>query len=174
MSKIDEFTNACIFFRDSRREAEDIYGLCLVASIATRQGDGITFSEMNRIIHDELYQLRDKKNCCHVVKRQTHVDKYGWWEPAQCAICDSILEKGWYCPDSPDLICHYFSVTEDDGSETVMLLDGNEVPCPKSRCYDCDPCNMKPRDVCLNPGVPDQEYQSEDWCLYCGHPEERK
>lgn len=60
----------------------------------------------------------------------------------------------WDCPKSPDYKCHYF--TEEpwyDGRRVVYLSDG--------RTYGYD-------------GQVPQEYESEDCCLFCGEPYERK
>lgn len=74
-----------------------------------------------------------------------HVNGDG--ESASCAVCSTSL--GWRCPDAPDGVCHYF--TESDGA--VKLIDGSTVQPPA----DHDP-----------------EFETEDSCIFCGSPEERK
>lgn len=73
-------------------------------------------------------------------------------EGADCLICHR--DYGWRCKNSPDGICHYF--TQPNGI-SVNLINGNidNVQFKKSDNYD-------------------PEYESYDWCVYCGMPEERK
>ena len=59
---------------------------------------------------------------------------------------------GWWCDKSPDNSCYYYS-DEKDGSRIVELCNGTEVALPK----ELDP-----------------EYETDDCCLFCGEPEERK
>lgn len=76
---------------------------------------------------------------------------------AVCEICE--LDFGWWCPDSPDHACHYHSeYVEKDGAiyRIVVLLDG-----AKDESF-------------LDKDVPEKEHETEDCCLYCGEPEERK
>lgn len=65
---------------------------------------------------------------------------------ARCDICGSYF--GWWCPESKDHVCHYES---EHG--IVELIDGTAVSVPK----DHDP-----------------DYECDDWCIFCGNPEERK
>ena len=46
------------------------------------------------------------------------------WGGKRCGRCLASVD-GWYCPDSPDKSCHYFS---RDGK--IRLDDGSEVPVP--------------------------------------------
>ena len=66
----------------------------------------------------------------------------------RCAICDK--SHGWACPHSPDKVCHYFSF---DGK--IELVSGEYVDVPDD-----------------HDGMASDE--SEDWCIYCGDPDERK
>ena len=96
-----------------------------------------------RIVINDLQKLLGKWEYGHrhiIIKHRIGAGAY-------CAICDKSF--GWYCANSPDHICHYFS---KDGK--ITLIDGTNV--------------QKPVDS------PDKGHQSEDWCLYCGEPEERK
>lgn len=75
-----------------------------------------------------------------------------------CPICRK--EFGWWCPKSPDHVCHYFAQRETVGEGTavsvpllVELMDGSKVVAPAG----------------ADPG-----YMTSDCCLYCGEPEERK
>ena len=96
-------------------------------------------------LYREAGDLRE--NCKHkVLVKQP--DASGHYGSAECEGCDS--DFGWYCPDSPDHRCHYWMDTEN-GQNSVLLLDGtrHELPAETEEpCYD--------------------------WCLFCGHPEERK
>ncbi len=56
---------------------------------------------------------------------------------------------GWPCPDSLDGVCHYYT---EDGM--IHLIDGREVPSPTK--------------------VKDRRYESDDQCVFCGEPSERK
>lgn len=62
-----------------------------------------------------------------------------------CGICNCTF--GWRCPNSPDTICHYFTV-----GGKVELFDQTKVDPP--------------------PGH-DPSGESEDSCIYCGEPEDR-
>jgi len=66
-----------------------------------------------------------------------------------CPTCKSSFDKdGWYCEPSPDKRCHYYS---RDGK--ISLRNGNTVDIPT----DHDP-----------------EYETDDCCIFCGDPDERK
>lgn len=65
---------------------------------------------------------------------------------AVCTVCKE--DFGWRCKESPDGVCHYYT---DDGK--VTLIDGRVVDPPAD--HDC-------------------KSESSDWCVFCGHPEERK
>lgn len=79
-----------------------------------------------------------EKSCKHNIKQK--------WSSATCDICDKYF--GWYCPDSPDHACHYYS---NEGK--VELLDGTLMNVPE----DHDP-----------------SYETDDDCMFCHQPEERK
>jgi ribonuclease HI len=85
----------------------------------------------------ELYNQK-KDSCKHVI-----VEK---GDSAYCALCSDHF--GWYCPDSPDHSCHYFS-----HAGKVELSDGTLVDKPAND-YD--------------------GYETDDMCLFCGDPQERK
>lgn len=68
---------------------------------------------------------------------------------AGCAVCGTSLT--WDCPESPDGYCHY--VTEWGSDTKVLLRDGTTVE--------------------LSEPTP-RQYQTEDACLFCGEPDERK
>jgi hypothetical protein len=76
-------------------------------------------------------------------------------ESAVCYNCGS-YRFGWYCKDSPDNECHYFSEELEESKFTIELRDG-------SRFQLANDYSKK-----------SQEYESDDDCLFCGNPEERK
>lgn len=70
---------------------------------------------------------------------------------AFCEICEK--DFGWRCPDSPDTVCHYYT-KESNGKLVVELVNGVELPFTKE--------GHKP------------DFETDDVCLFCGAPEERK
>jgi hypothetical protein len=110
--------------------------------------DGITILVHERAVV-ELRLSDARKRCPHVVSRDGTQD----YDPeddggvATCAICGR--EFGWWCPDSPDNVCHYFTVGTQG---KVKLLAGEFVTSPEH----------------------DPEYETDDRCLWCGQPNERK
>lgn len=77
-------------------------------------------------------------------------------ESGQCPECRGYV-GGWWCPKSPDNSCYYHSEPiVKNGSESVnvvVLENGEHVELPRTH-------------------NPDNE--SEDWCIFCGAPDERK
>jgi hypothetical protein len=65
---------------------------------------------------------------------------------AQCVICEEIF--GHWCSNSPDHACHYYT---DFGE--IVLVDGSRIAAPLEH---------------------DVEYETDDSCIYCMDPEERK
>lgn len=65
---------------------------------------------------------------------------------ANCQGCHQYF--GWRCKKSPDGVCHYYS---EDGK--IELIDNTQVPTPE----DHDP-----------------DYETDDCCIFCGMPDERK
>jgi hypothetical protein len=68
-----------------------------------------------------------------------------------CLVCDKTF--GWWCPKSPDHLCHYFS-----NKGKVELIDGTVINKPKNKYTK----------------VYTKEYETEDSCIFCGDSEERK
>lgn len=100
-----------------------------------------------KIVFKAVEQLKDKvsdafnyvkKSCKHNIKKSG--------ESASCSLCGKYF--GWYCTESKDKCCHYFS---NDGK--VELITGELVEVPKHH---------------------EQYNEDYDWCIYCGDPEERK
>lgn len=89
-------------------------------------------------------KIADIKDACrHII-----VDRH---DSAWCEDCETHF--GWWCPDSPDHLCQYFSY-DKNGTRAVMLRDGTEHIFQE---YKNDP-----------------NYESDDDCLFCGSPDERK
>ncbi len=89
-----------------------------------------------------------KATCKHEFKPLTPKQLADKWmsEGAHCLICNEGF--GWRCKESPDGVCHYFT---EDGK--VELITGELVSPPPEH---------------------DVEYESDDDCLWCGLPDERK
>lgn len=99
-------------------------------------------------LRGDLYTLREE--CIHQISHPTKKDmRTGDFGGAYCLICG--YDFGWWCPASPDSVCHYHS----DENGKVELITGESVDFPKDEYYD-------------------PEYESSDCCLFCGDPDERK
>ena len=105
--------------------------------------------ELDRIIA-EAQRERSKLVAAHVCvipEKSAPSTRYGYedWGSAQCK-CGKY--HGWYCPKSPDHRCYYFTQ-----AGKVLMKDGTlEDPPPEH----------------------DTDYESDDWCVFCGSPDERK
>lgn len=95
---------------------------------------------------DAFYEL--KRNCICEFKPLTQKQLDDEWisETARCLICGEC--HGWRCKESPDGVCHYRS---KDGK--VELLGNRKCDIPPTH----DPSN-----------------ESDEWCIFCDMPEERK
>tara|TARA_B100001778_G_scaffold330827_1_gene334022 strand:- start:38991 stop:39323 length:333 start_codon:yes stop_codon:yes gene_type:complete len=83
-----------------------------------------------------------KAHCEHRIRR------FNSSSSAQCDVCGTHF--GWFCPKSPDSVCHY----ETNEESMIELIDGN----------------------LSKPGAHwnGQKYETDDCCVFCGAPEERK
>lgn len=103
-----------------------------------------------RDIRDRLTRLNDEliRQCQHEFRPLTASEIKDEWMSVNsvCLICG--MGFGWRCKKSPDSVCHYFS----DANGVVSLINGESITIPD----------------------PEPEYQGEDGCLFCGHPNERK
>jgi hypothetical protein len=70
---------------------------------------------------------------------------------AWCKICERRF--GWYCSGSPNHVCYYYTDLKD-GVRGIHLHDGE--------FFTKIPDNHDPQN------------ESDDWCIFCGQPEERK
>ena len=68
---------------------------------------------------------------------------------ARCEVCQQDFHA-WCCAQSPDRVCHYVTSSSDD---LVHLINGDKVPPPSGHVV---------------------EHETEDRCIFCGHPFERK
>lgn len=95
--------------------------------------------------------IRALKSCWHEIEKD---GDYG----ARCKYCDQGSSSfyygdkwGWYCPNSPDHQCHYFTQKDSNGKDYIETINGEKVI-----------VNIK------------HKHRSYDYCLFCGEPEERK
>jgi len=103
-------------------------------------------------LHDAMDEARNeyydrKSSCTHSIGYVVRQEPWGMEGSTYCTICD--LHFGHYCPESLDHACHYY--TEDNGR--VKLATGELVDAP-------DGHNSK--------------YETDDSCIFCGVPDERK
>jgi hypothetical protein len=90
-----------------------------------------------------------KITCAHKNLEKT---EYGG---SVCKDCGT--HQGWYCPKSPDNRCYYFS--------HLGKIIGR-----KSRRY----VRLNNGTIYYLPEKYDGRNESDDWCIFCGAPEERK
>jgi hypothetical protein len=103
--------------------------------------------KLGRYNERELRKIRDAIDK-HLEIGEYHIHKsektYEYSGSCACGYA-----TGWWCPDSPDNACHYF--TMPDGG--VLDINNNRIEVPEGHDYS------------------NEEY---DWCIYCGQPDERK
>jgi hypothetical protein len=75
---------------------------------------------------------------------------------AVCSICDE--DFGWRCPDSPDGACHYYTGEGKDGDNRRVVILSNKTYYYMDESYSLE----------------DSYDETDDCCLFCGFPEERK
>jgi hypothetical protein len=73
-------------------------------------------------------------------------DPKTWSWRSSCVICGENF--GHLCPESPDQICHYHT-----SGGFINLIDGRKIAAPANH---------------------DVDYETEDSCIFCHQPEERK
>jgi hypothetical protein len=105
-----------------------------------------------RVLDDETtgeYHLRNMlvNLCPHDAKRIKMGNSGG------CEYCYGADDKGWWCDESPDNCCHYYSSRDDDNKSFVILSDGSKYILPETH---------------------DAEHETDDWCIFCENPDERK
>ena len=137
--------------RSELEEPAEIKCKVRVLSKMSEEGQAI-FNEIE-YVEERISKLKNvikglKKRCSHELKVLSEKDMRDKWMSvgADCMICGS--DWGWRCKNSPDSVCHYYS-----GNGKVEMIDGTEVDVPENH---------------------DSEYENEDECIFCGHPDERK
>jgi hypothetical protein len=132
----------------------------------------------------EVEWLRDrlKKTCTHVLRPLTEAELADKWMSvgAHCEICGEGFD--WRCKRSPDGVCHYYTDSDgDDDKRTVRLIDKTVVPYGEDevRAYYKDgwaPEEIKELEAEQGPSLyeHDPHNETDDCCLFCGHPDERK
>ena len=97
--------------------------------------------------HQEaIYKLLEE--CQHTFRILNSEQLADEWMSVSAGCIGCGQDFGWRCKESPDQVCHYFS---EDGK--VELIDGTSVSVP------CDH---------------DSDYETDDHCIFCGLPDERK
>lgn len=113
-------------------------------------------------------QTRDSllKNCKHSIAYSVDhsYPEFGPDGNCWCNICNEHF--GHYCPESPDHGCHYY--TEDDGLH-VKLFTGEIVRKPID---PHDPTNWAGQMITVDDNC--KQWETDDVCLFCGAPDERK
>lgn len=113
-----------------------------------------------KMLRNDLIKIQQnigkiESNCKHKLIQFGATPKFKHEGSAKCEDCDRFF--GWWCPNSPDKMCHY-QTYEIQGfllnARAVELVDGTE-----HIIYNYD----------VNP-----EYENDDDCLFCHEPDERK
>lgn len=96
--------------------------------------------------HEIKYMYTDlvQRDCQHSVLKQSG-------ESMVCANCNKGF--GWHCPDSEDNLCHYYSDFDKDGKRFITFKDGTVKYLPEDH---------------------DSADETEDSCIFCQAPDERK
>lgn len=121
--------------------------------------DQLTLKVQISLLRSEVRQVTRNLNeklqqCTHITHLPPKQDKWGGYGSLDCDICG--INMGWGCAESPDHVCHYFS-TLRDGVRGVQLYGGVFHVIPE-----------------LNEPNYKHIYETDDICLFCGQPEERK
>lgn len=106
-------------------------------------------NEIRKLLIDKRSEIRELENEIRRVNHEIYKiklqHKHRIVKDLMTAVCEICGERfKWWCPESPDHICYYFST---DGE--VELIDGTTVK------------KSSPNE-------------NLDECLFCGKPEERK
>lgn len=115
--------------------------------------EGIELAYQLLALHEKMEAIEDEigeltATCTHEFRELTWKESKDKWMSvgAKCLICNQHF--GWRCTKSPDHVCHYYT---EEG--TIMLIDETVVNAPTDH---------------------DAESETDDSCIYCGMPEERK
>jgi hypothetical protein len=133
----------------------------MLLSIAMRRGRRRTTMTPAKNGNEELIIKKAKKllegRCFHEIKIQ-EPDNEGYYGSAECIYCDGLGWNSiftWYCPDSPDHACHYHS--DSDGKRRYTTdINGERIYLSKKHTDE------------------NARWETDDQCLFCGLPNERK
>jgi len=106
---------------------------------------------INKLI--DIFHLKAPNICNHVIEEQQS-DKYGNYKQVMYSKCEEKFEL-WYCEKSPDHRCYYYTDGKDEQGYYVLDINNNKIYIEGHTDKD-------------------EEYESDDCCLFCGQPEERK
>jgi hypothetical protein len=94
---------------------------------------------------------------------------------AECSVCeygsDFCEDLGWYCPDSPDHLCHYTSIMNVTGPIDKMTPEDAAIEAEHRKYCFVELINKQKHFLPLNH---DWRGDSPDWCIFCHQPDERK
>ncbi len=142
--KLDNFQPMCSFCNSNK--ADDVLNqsqLDMINQLKLFNNSMDSLNSARREFRNAINQI--KSRCQHVIDKTKS-------DGTKCKICEESF--GWYCPDSEDHSCHYF--TEHDEVKDLFYVEMIN----KSKHY---------MDKMYS-GVD----ETEDTCLFCGDPEERK
>jgi len=96
--------------------------------------------------------VQEAKKIVDNCKHENVVEFYG---SAKCKYCEQTF--GWYCPKSPDKSCHYPNPHDKDKHHIVLINDS---------VFALSEKQVRERI--------ENEHMRDDWCMFCGEPDERK
>lgn len=103
-------------------------------------------------------------------KEKRHIHKIRRDDPGDCAdaVCVTCDENfGWYCPRSPDHVCHYESYPVDNpDNDDQRDVDRYVISARQKGVRYYLPWDYTVREC--------YENETDDHCIYCEQPEERK
>lgn len=113
-----------------------------------------------KMLRRDLVEIQQKignieSNCKHNLIQFGAEPKFNHEGSARCEDCDRYF--GWWCPKSPDNMCHYHTYKVEGfllTARAVELVDGTEHILED---YDGEP-----------------RFETDDDCLFCHDPDERK
>jgi hypothetical protein len=110
--------------------------------------------KLEKLSDRQILKLKINGKCYHEI-----VEAPGDYGGSICKVCGYRRFEEWYCPDSPDHICHYRSEF-DLGKRLRYVISVNREKIYLTKKYTKD--------------FGQDMRESDDWCIFCGNPEERK
>jgi hypothetical protein len=107
----------------------------------------LKYSKVNEFAREMESEIA--RRCPHIIVADSPGEEH---TGAHCKICGR--HYGWYCYKSKDHLCHYWTDRDREGYLYVKLADGDTD-------YDL------PKDY-------DAALHNQEYCIFCGEPEERK